>query len=370
MKALLLFGAIALSLHTFAQVPSYVPTTNLSAWYSFSGNTNDESVNNLHLTNSNSTPTNDRFSNVNSAYLMDGDTTSYMTISNPGNELLDAGTGDFSISVWFKVNNTHTNTLVHKRRMGGTSGLTNFEGYGFAVRQLSANNTLAFGIEDNNNNAIQLESGFPVNDGIWHHSVVVRNTSKDSIYMWIDGVLEESAKDTLISSASTSEDFYVGKWVNYDNATYNYTLEGDIDDIGIWKEAITACEIQDLYNAGLNSVVNTVTQTGTQLMADQSGAVYQWLDCDNGNSAIAMETNQSFTPSITGNYAVEVDMNGCIITSNCYLVDYTGIEELFSGEKELVKIVDLMGREVPFEKNKVLIYVYSDGTAERVFEFE
>jgi hypothetical protein len=47
-----------------------------------------------------------------------------------------------------------------------------------------------------------------------------------------------------------------------------------------------------------------------------------------------------------------------------------GIEELNQGEKELIKVVDLMGREVTPQKNKTLIYVYSDGTTERVFEFE
>ena len=47
-----------------------------------------------------------------------------------------------------------------------------------------------------------------------------------------------------------------------------------------------------------------------------------------------------------------------------------GIEELTNGTKELVKVVDLMGREVSPQKNMVLIYVYSDGTTERIFEFE
>ena len=64
--------------------------------------------------------------------------------------------------------------------------------------------------------------------------------------------------------------------------------------------------------------------------------------------------------------------------SNCEIEElYTGvnpcnvgIEELIQGEKELIKIVDLLGREVPFEKNRVLIYVYSDGTTERVFDVE
>lgn len=116
---------------------------------------------------------------------------------------------------------------------------------------------------------------------------------------------------------------------------------------------------------------NNVTQTGALLEADQTGgATYQWLDCDNSNATMNGETNQSYSPATTGNYAVEVTLNGCTDTSSCFLVDYTGIEELLMGEKELVKIVDLMGREVPFEKNKVLIYVFSDGTTERIFEFE
>lgn len=47
-----------------------------------------------------------------------------------------------------------------------------------------------------------------------------------------------------------------------------------------------------------------------------------------------------------------------------------GQNELNGNEKVLLKVTDLMGREVPHRKNKVLIYVYSDGTTERVFEFE
>jgi hypothetical protein len=48
----------------------------------------------------------------------------------------------------------------------------------------------------------------------------------------------------------------------------------------------------------------------------------------------------------------------------------SSLKKLSGPEKELIKIVDLMGREVPFEKNKVLIYIYSDGTIEQELEFE
>lgn len=46
------------------------------------------------------------------------------------------------------------------------------------------------------------------------------------------------------------------------------------------------------------------------------------------------------------------------------------LEEANSEPKKLVKIMDLMGRESEVKPNTVLIYVYSDGTSNKVFQFE
>jgi len=122
-------------------------------------------------------------------------------------------------------------------------------------------------------------------------------------------------------------------------------------------------------NVTVNTVDVGVTLTGTTITADETAATaYQWIDCDTGNSIIG-ETSSSFTPvAVTGNYSVEVTNNGCVDTSACTLVDYSGLEEVpsidvsiypnptdgkfnveFSGlnqqEFEL-RIVDLQGRLV------------------------
>lgn len=68
-----------------------------------------------------------------------------------------------------------------------------------------------------------------------------------------------------------------------------------------------------------------VTDNSPTLTADQSGADYQWIDCNNGNAPIAGETNQSFTATVNGNYAVIVTLNGCSETSACFPVTVTGI---------------------------------------------
>ncbi|MCO4814613.1 MAG: hypothetical protein KC454_07860 [Flavobacteriales bacterium] len=46
------------------------------------------------------------------------------------------------------------------------------------------------------------------------------------------------------------------------------------------------------------------------------------------------------------------------------------INELSNTPKQLIKITDLIGRETTFKPNTPLIYIYSDGTAEKVFKVE
>jgi len=52
--------------------------------------------------------------------------------------------------------------------------------------------------------------------------------------------------------------------------------------------------------------------------------------------------------------------------NNCSSV--VGIEELSNTPKQLVKIVDVIGRETTFKPNTPLIYIYSDGKTEKVFK--
>jgi hypothetical protein len=71
----------------------------------------------------------------------------------------------------------------------------------------------------------------------------------------------------------------------------------------------------------------STTLSGETLTAGATGATYQWINCDTGNSAIAGETGQSFTATDTGNYAVIVTENNCTDTSACQLVTVAGLPE-------------------------------------------
>ena len=75
-----------------------------------------------------------------------------------------------------------------------------------------------------------------------------------------------------------------------------------------------------------NTLDMSITDNSPTLTSNAFGASYQWLDCNNGNSPILGETNQSFTATVNGSYAVEVTRNGCVDTSLCFMVNPVGIE--------------------------------------------
>ncbi len=69
----------------------------------------------------------------------------------------------------------------------------------------------------------------------------------------------------------------------------------------------------------------TVTQNTASLTSNETGATYQWVDCNNSNAPISGQTNQQFTPTISGNYAVQITNNNCTKLSTCTAFNVLGI---------------------------------------------
>ncbi|NNC94403.1 MAG: T9SS type A sorting domain-containing protein [Chitinophagales bacterium] len=75
-----------------------------------------------------------------------------------------------------------------------------------------------------------------------------------------------------------------------------------------------------------DSINTAVNQAGPVLTAD-TGLSYQWVDCNTGYSPIPGETNQEFTATVNGDYAVILSNGTCNDTSECITVTSIGIEE-------------------------------------------
>jgi Secretion system C-terminal sorting domain len=108
---------------------------------------------------------------------------------------------------------------------------------------------------------------------------------------------------------------------------------------GTYLDTITnagGCDSIITINLTINTVDVSVTQNGISLTADLAGAIYQWVDCGNSYAVISGETNQSFTPTVNGDYAVIVDDGVCMDTSICYNINGVGI-----GENENISLVHI-----------------------------
>jgi hypothetical protein len=62
--------------------------------------------------------------------------------------------------------------------------------------------------------------------------------------------------------------------------------------------------------------------------SNQNFASYQWLDCNNALLPLSGDTLRSFTPTQNGDYAVAINVSGCVDTSVCVNINNVSIEEI------------------------------------------
>jgi hypothetical protein len=101
-----------------------------------------------------------------------------------------------------------------------------------------------------------------------------------------------------------------------------------IDAPGVYYDAFLvagACDSLVALNVSDNSPNVTVTENNNFLLANATGASYQWLNCTT-NAPISGAVNQSFIPISNGDYAVIVTQNFCSDTSECYNFSIAGLE--------------------------------------------
>ncbi len=185
---------------------------------------------------------------------------------------------------------------------------------------------------------------------------VIPNVSGCDSTINIALTVNNSSSNTDVITACDSLTWIDGNTYTANNNTASYVLTN--------SNGCDSTVYLDLtINAGPDLMV---IQSGANLTANQLGATYQWVDCDNNNTPISGATSQSFAPTVSGNYAVEVTLNGCTGTSDCANVDFTGIDELTQSEKTIVGYYDLFGRVTEFVPNTPLLVHYSDGSVERI----
>jgi PKD repeat protein len=196
-----------------------------------------------------------------------------------------------------------------------------------------------------------------------------------------DFYLENTCTSTSGSSLISACDAYTvpsGDETYVSTGVYNDTIPNAAGcdsiltlDVTVNPLPIVSYTADVLIGCAPLSVVFTNTSTATAGLINNC----QW-DFGNGVSDVGCTTlnyiyNTPGLYSVTLTTTTDLTCTDSITYTDYILVnDCAGIDELNTNTKELVKIVDPMGRETTPQKNRVLIYMYSDGTIKRVFEFE
>ncbi len=130
--------------------------------------------------------------------------------------------------------------------------------------------------------------------------------------------------------AETTSTVVVSACNSYTSPSENYTwtTSGNYVDTLYGSNACGGDSIIN-FQLTIDNVDNTVTQINeVTLQANDPSATYQWIDCDNG--PVAGATDQSFTATQNGNYAVAVTNGSCTDTSACIPITSVGIDDLGS----------------------------------------
>ncbi len=115
-----------------------------------------------------------------------------------------------------------------------------------------------------------------------------------------------------------------------DTACFSYTLNGQTyDSSGNYTQLLTniqGCDSAITLNLTINQVNDSIALGVNTLYCYAVGAIYQWITCS-PFAIVANETNSTFTPSNSGNYACIVTENGCTDTSDCQYIFIVGVHD-------------------------------------------
>jgi len=231
-------------------LPDYLPSNGLVAWYPFNGNANDESGNSKHGTVLNGPQlTTDRNGNAQSAYDFDWDgITGYGSDWKRIDLDHDFNLGStFTFNVWINPetyywtgNNSRSSViLANNADCNDNNFRINLDG---EIGRVTSSGTNGFGFQGSVSDQADLNQ--------WQMISVVSDGSNAKIYR--NG-------EEIASSASASYQILgcLAIGLHRQSNGHWYYFDGKIDDVGIWNRSLSSTEISQLYN--ITSTTATIT---------------------------------------------------------------------------------------------------------------
>ncbi|MBU1000890.1 LamG domain-containing protein, partial [Patescibacteria group bacterium] len=163
-------------------------------------------------------------------------------LSFDGNDYVDCGTNSsldltsaMTVEAWINTTSSDTWNQIAGKWLDTTNGYVIYQGSTgqYAIVQIGVDG-----------HKWQLEGDITINDGNWHH--IVGTYDETTLKLYVDGILDDSstsysgnmttnAASVAIGARSSSTDYFIGS----------------IDEVRIYKRALTADEVKAQYTQGI-----------------------------------------------------------------------------------------------------------------------
>jgi hypothetical protein len=293
----------ALNVVGFAQIPEYVPSDGLVAWWGMDGNGEDSHTGTYNATNLTATPATDRFGNENWALMFSGSD----EMRGPGGGDMDAGLGNaITFSCWLKASQFAQNQGTAVFRHSPPGVYYNWAFHLATIAEESNSNHPYFlagqSLFENNGGNI---SGFALQLDEWHH--VVLRVVDGLVDMHVDGIEVFSNQTNSSFETTSNAEFVFGS----PSHSVNDYFIGLMDDVGVWNRGISDAEILALYQV----------QSPIMGCTDETACNYNSEATEDDGSCVVV--NASNTVTACFGTAVSIDLGINTSVSDLEVTDNT-----------------------------------------------
>lgn len=247
------------------------------------------------------------------------------------------------------------------------AGMPNDDFLGVLIPGVGAINTQAYYLLANQNNATaQMQAGQTPSQIIqWLIANDVQ--SNPGIRQYGIAAMINGSPEAAAHTGSATNDYknhIVGP---------NYAIQGNIL---LGQQVLDSMEARFLAEEGdlackLMAALQGANMVGadTRCAPDGTSSLFAFVK-------VAQPTDPIGTPSLLAsvrthdNSGIEPIDSLQIVFDQTHNCAWIGLEEIQLEKKQLIKIVDLLGRETEFKPNTPLIFMYNDGTTEKVMKLE
>jgi PKD repeat protein len=214
----------------------------------------------------------------------------------------------FSLEAWFKTTSTAGGKIIGWGNRNDASTKTDRQMY------LDDAGRVVFGVKPNALRQVVASAG-AFNDGAWHHAVA--SLSAAGMRLYVDGTLAGTRSDVV-----TGEHLNPGFWriggdalTGWPSEPTSGFLDGDLDEVAIYKRALTAAEVSGHYAAGkitpnvppdaaFTSQVTDLAVSVSSTSSDPDGAIgtYSWNWGDGTPAGSGQTANHTYAAA--GTYTV------------------------------------------------------------------